>query len=167
MSIELGDGNLADVARAAAGVVADKAAEKGVSLVIDCTDELALRANAPLLEQAVANLLDNAVTYSEPGGTVRVSAVTAGDELQLSVTDTGCGIEAEHLPRLFERFYRVDKARSRKLGGTGLGLSIAKHIVGAHGGTITVASRVGEGSTFTIHLPAVPASIVQEAVATR
>ena len=163
-SIELGDGNLAEVARAAAGVVADKAAEKGVNLAITCPDDLVLRANVPLLEQAVANLLDNAVTYSEPGGTVRVSAVETGDELQLSVTDTGCGIEPEHLPRLFERFYRVDKARSRKLGGTGLGLSIAKHIVGAHGGTITVASRVGEGSTFTIHLPAVPASSAQEAL---
>ncbi|MBI5831998.1 MAG: PAS domain-containing protein [Armatimonadetes bacterium] len=152
-SMDLVDGELADVARAAAGVVADKAAEKGVSIAIDCADHLATRVNAPLLEQAVANLLDNAVTYSEPGQTVAVTIESDDAEIRLSVADAGCGIAAEHLPRLFERFYRVDKARSRKLGGTGLGLSIAKHIVGAHGGTITVESRVGQGSTFTIHLP--------------
>jgi two-component system phosphate regulon sensor histidine kinase PhoR len=71
------------------------------------------------------------------------------------VTDHGCGIDKDHLPRLFERFYRIDKARSRKLGGTGLGLSIVKHIVQAHGGRISVQSTPGKGSTFTIHLPAV------------
>jgi len=151
--VELSDGNLADVARAAAGVVADKAADKGVTIDVDCPSGLRARINGPLLEQAVANLLDNAVTYSEPGQTVHVTAERDEDELRLLVTDHGCGIAQEHLPRLFERFYRVDKARSRKLGGTGLGLSIAKHIVGAHGGAITVASRLGQGSTFTVHLP--------------
>jgi two-component system phosphate regulon sensor histidine kinase PhoR len=84
-----------------------------------------------------------------------VQIVAAGNhsEAHISVTDRGCGIAAEHLPRVFERFYRVDKARSRKAGGTGLGLAIVKHIVHAHGGKITVESTPGHGSTFSIHLP--------------
>jgi two-component system phosphate regulon sensor histidine kinase PhoR len=86
---------------------------------------------------------------------VRITAGLEGNELVIRVVDEGTGIEAEHLPRLFERFYRVDKARSRKLGGTGLGLSIVKHIVQAHGGTITVESTPGVGSTFTVRMPAV------------
>ena len=85
---------------------------------------------------------------------MRITAGLEGDELVIRVVDEGAGIEAEHLPRLFERFYRVDKARSRKLGGTGLGLSIVKHIVQAHGGTITVESTPGVGSTFTVRMPA-------------
>jgi two-component system phosphate regulon sensor histidine kinase PhoR len=106
-----------------------------------------------LLEQAVANLVDNAVKYSEPGGRVEVSARANAEALEISVRDQGCGIAREHLPRIFERFYRVDKARSRKLGGTGLGLAIVKHIAQAHGGEVDVKSRPGEGSTFTIRLP--------------
>lgn len=80
-------------------------------------------------------------------------ATAGGAELSISVSDAGCGIPAEHLPRLFERFYRVDRGRSRQVGGTGLGLSIVKHIVQAHGGTITVVSEPGKGSTFTLTLP--------------
>ena len=110
--------------------------------------------NPPLLEQAIINLVDNAIKYSDAGGVVRLSAEGAGDEWVIRVADQGAGIEAEHLPRLFERFYRVDKARSRKLGGTGLGLSIVKHIVAAHGGRIDVESTPGVGSIFTIRLPA-------------
>ena len=87
--------------------------------------------------------------------------------MTIAVSDEGCGIESEHLPRLFERFYRVDRARSRKLGGTGLGLSIVKHIVQAHRGQINVTSRIGVGSTFTIHLPiSQSAQSVQEPVVT-
>lgn len=106
------------------------------------------------------NLVDNAIKYSEPGKTVWLTAAHAEhagvgmDEVRVSVRDEGCGIEASHLPRLFERFYRVDRARSRKLGGTGLGLSIVKHIMQAHGGSVTVESSPGIGSTFTIQLPA-------------
>jgi two-component system phosphate regulon sensor histidine kinase PhoR len=109
--------------------------------------------NGPLLEQAVINLLDNAIKYSEPGSEVQVLGSQSSREVTITVSDHGCGISAEHLPRIFERFYRVDKARSRKLGGTGLGLAIVKHIIQAHGGRVTVKSTLGVGSTFTIHLP--------------
>jgi two-component system phosphate regulon sensor histidine kinase PhoR len=106
-----------------------------------------------LLEQAVVNLLDNAVKYSDPEKTVRVRAQAVDYEIQIQGKDHGIGIEEKHLPRLFERFYRVDKARSRALGGTGLGLAIVKHIAQAHDGHVTVQSRPGEGSRFTLHLP--------------
>ena len=101
----------------------------------------------------MVNLIDNAIKYSAPGKSVRVEASRADDTVRISVRDQGCGIDTEHLPRLFERFYRVDKARSRQLGGTGLGLSIVKHIALAHGGNVNVESVVGQGSTFTITLP--------------
>ena len=106
-----------------------------------------------LLEQAVVNLLDNAVKYSDPEREVEISGRAAEREIRVRVRDQGCGIERRHLPRLFERFYRVDKARSRAVGGTGLGLAIVKHIAQAHGGHVSVESTVGEGSCFTVHLP--------------
>jgi two-component system phosphate regulon sensor histidine kinase PhoR len=108
------------------------------------------------LAQVASNLLDNAIKYTPEGGTVRVQAawLPSGREIELVVTDTGCGIPAEDLPRVAERFYRVDKARSRELGGTGLGLAIVKHIVQAHGGTFRIESRVGVGTTVRISLPA-------------
>jgi len=130
-----------------------KANDSEVELTLDCGDAFEIRGNSRLLEQAVTNLLDNAIKYSR-GGRVTVSAERDVDELIVRVSDTGCGIEEEHLPRLFERFYRVDKARSRNLGGTGLGLAIVKHIVQAHKGHVEVESTPGEGSTFSIHLPA-------------
>jgi two-component system phosphate regulon sensor histidine kinase PhoR len=105
----------------------------------------------------VINLVDNAIKSSEPGRAVRISAAADAavpGGVTIAVQDQGCGIAAEHLPRLFERFYRVDKARSRKAGGTGLGLSIVKHIVQAHGGTVAVESEPGVGSSFTIRIPA-------------
>ena len=123
----------------------------------ECDDELVADVNAALIEQAVINLVDNAIKSSEPGRAVRIAAaadVAVPGGVTIAVRDQGCGIAAEHLPRLFERFYRVDKARSRKAGGTGLGLSIVKHIVQAHGGTVAVESEPGVGSTFTIRLPA-------------
>jgi two-component system phosphate regulon sensor histidine kinase PhoR len=107
-----------------------------------------------LLQQALVNLVDNAITCSPPGARVRLSANQTGNEIALAVQDWGCGIEAVHIPRIFERFYRVDKARSREQGGTGLGLAIVKHIVQAHGGRVTVDSTPGKGSTFTLLLPA-------------
>jgi two-component system phosphate regulon sensor histidine kinase PhoR len=130
-----------------------KAQSKDIHITLNCSDDLVAEINPPLLEQAVINLIDNAIKYSAPGKSVRVEASRAADAVRISVRDQGCGIDAEHLPRLFERFYRVDKARSRQLGGTGLGLSIVKHIAVAHGGSVNVESAVGQGSTFTITLP--------------
>jgi len=130
-----------------------KARDKGISLEMDCPDDIETRINAPLLEQALVNLLDNAIKYSHEKGRILFSAEKKDSSIIIKVQDWGCGIPREHLPRLFERFYRVDKARSRKLGGTGLGLAIVKHIVQSHNGSIAVESTVGEGSIFKIQLP--------------
>jgi len=129
------------------------AAEGRIRLELDCAENLIGVFNARLVEQAVTNLVDNAVKYSEAGSTVNVSARRVGHVTEVAVRDSGVGIEAQHLDRLFERFYRVDKARSRKLGGTGLGLAIVKHIALAHGGTVQVESMPGRGSTFTLKIP--------------
>jgi len=141
-----------------------RASDRSIRVDVACEASLEAKINAPLFEQAIINLVDNAIKYSDPDKTIWLSVVReasptgteamphAGGVL-ISVRDEGCGIEAVHLPRLFERFYRVDRARSRKLGGTGLGLSIVKHIVQAHGGSVTVESQPGIGSTFTIRLP--------------
>ncbi len=130
-----------------------KAEAKGVSISLDCPEMLLTRGNARLMEQAVVNLLDNAIEYSPRESTILVRARDEGSETTISVIDQGCGIASEHTKRIFERFYRVDKGRSRAVGGTGLGLAIVKHIVQAHGGEISVESTPREGSTFTIHLP--------------
>jgi signal transduction histidine kinase len=99
------------------------------------------------------NLVDNAVKYTSPGGSVEVAAESNESEVVVGVLDTGIGIPKEKLSRIFERFYRVDKARSKKTGGTGLGLSIVRHVAENHGGYVTVESVLGEGSTFTVCLP--------------
>lgn len=115
-----------------------------------------LQANISTLEQVITNLLDNAIKYTPEAGTITLSThiqPTRPNWVEVTISDTGLGIPAKHLPRLFERFYRVDKARSRDMGGTGLGLSIVKHIIQSHGGDISVASTVGEGTTFTFTLP--------------
>ncbi|MEX2212840.1 MAG: ATP-binding protein [Phycisphaeraceae bacterium] len=130
-----------------------QAYDKRIEISIDVSPDAIARIDAPLLEQALVNLLDNAVKYSEPGTRVHVAVEREGGELMVLVSDEGPGIEARHLPRIFERFYRTDRARSRSLGGTGLGLSIVKHIAAAHGGRVSVSSIVGKGSVFRIHLP--------------
>ncbi|MCD4692217.1 MAG: GHKL domain-containing protein [Calditrichales bacterium] len=127
--------------------------QKQISIQVDCDENLTAAMNAPLLEQAFTNLLDNAVKYSEPGGKIKISVCEKDGEFIITVQDWGCGIERTHHARLFERFYRVDKARSRKLGGTGLGLSIVKHIASIHNGKVFVESSPGKGSAFSIHLP--------------
>lgn len=142
-----------DILEGAVAVCENQSIAKTISLELECPEELTATVNGALLEQAVINLIDNAVKYSEPNGTVTVRAAAEGDSVSITVRDEGCGIGPEHLPRLFERFYRVDKARSRKLGGTGLGLAIVKHIIQAHGGTVAVESALGEGSIFTLRLP--------------
>jgi len=127
--------------------------EQQIDLQVDVDTQLVAQLNAHLFEQAIINLLTNAIKYSAPGGQILIRANTQTGQLVLQVEDKGCGIEAQHLPRLFERFYRVDRARSRKLGGTGLGLAIVKHAVQAHRGEIKVASTPGKGTIFTIKLP--------------
>lgn len=129
------------------------AGEKQIRIEIDCPAGLVAVVDKTLLEQALINLVDNAVKYSGPGTRVVAGAGRDAKGVFMRVSDQGRGIDKKHLPRLFERFYRVDKARSRKLGGTGLGLSIVKHIVQAHGGYVEVESVPGRGSTFTIRLP--------------
>ena len=146
---------VADVLAAVVAECGPRADERSITIEVDSPPELGAEVNAPLLEQALINLVDNALKYSEPGGRVVVAvAPTVDGMLEWLVRDQGSGIGAEHLPRLFERFYRVDKGRSRRLGGTGLGLSIVKHIVQAHGGTVAVESAPGVGSTFRVLLPA-------------
>ena len=154
-AIPLEPGWLREVVQAAHEMCEKKAADKQIAVAIQCPDDLRANISAPLLEQVVVNLIDNAIKYSEPGSTVAVEAEAEAAEVVLRVRDQGCGIPAKHLGRLFERFYRVDKARSRELGGTGLGLAIVKHIVLAHHGTVGVESTVGKGSTFLVRLPAV------------
>ncbi len=151
--IALDEGPIRDVLEAAVAVCRSKADGKDIRLEVACDGELHAPINPPLLEQAVVNLVDNALKYSLQGQTVQVDAVRTENEVVIRVRDHGCGISREHLPRIFERFYRVDRARSRELGGTGLGLSIVKHIAQSHGGRATVRSTPGEGSTFCIHLP--------------
>src|SRR5918993_430256 len=112
-----------------------------------------VRGDETQLTSMFTNLVDNAVKYTPPGGRVEVTGGTEGDEVIISIADTGIGIPEEKLSRIFERFYRVDKARSKATGGTGLGLSLVKHVPEKHGGQGTVPSTPGEGSTFTVHLP--------------
>jgi len=145
---------LCRVLTAAAQNCAYPAQEQEIRLQLECDGTLHAPLNAPLLEQAVTNLIDNAVKYSDPGSKIAISALRSSGEIVIRVQDQGCGIAPEHLPRLFERFYRADAGRSRKLGGTGLGLSIVKHIAQAHHGRVTVESTPGHGSTFTLYLPA-------------
>jgi two-component system phosphate regulon sensor histidine kinase PhoR len=151
--IQLSEEYLRGILEAAAGDYALKAREREIKLSVNCDDEIMVKANSRLLIQAIGNLLDNAIKYSDPGTTVEVEAAGNTDGVVIRVIDHGCGIAPEHLPRLFERFYRVDKGRSRELGGTGLGLAIVKHIAQAHGGHVRVESTLGKGSIFTLHLP--------------
>jgi two-component system, OmpR family, phosphate regulon sensor histidine kinase PhoR len=154
-SISLESGSLAKVFEAVSKTCRDRAEEKAISLEWKCDPDLMAMINPTLLEQALVNLIDNAVKYSEPGKSVTLSAEWAEGEIAILVRDQGYGIPREHLSRVFERFYRLDKGRSREVGGTGLGLAIVKHIVNAHNGRIFVESLVGRGSTFSIRLPAI------------
>ena len=139
----------------AAGAIRPVAQKKDLSLRLEPAPDGALAlCDGEAVFQILANLLDNAVKFTPEGGQIVLAARALGDHVELSVRDTGIGIPAEDLPRLFERFYRVDKARSRDLGGTGLGLAIVKHLVRAQGGEVRVESVPGLGSTFYFTLPA-------------
>jgi two-component system phosphate regulon sensor histidine kinase PhoR len=128
--------------------------DKRIKVRIECPEELTGRLNPSLMVQALINLIDNAVKFSHDGGNITITCTAAEDGIKIQVQDEGVGIEKIHIPRLFERFYRVDKARSRVLGGTGLGLAIVKHIAQVHNGEVSVVSSPGKGSKFTITLPA-------------
>ena len=142
------------VVRVAVQALAPKAEARKIGIDVECPEGLTATVDAPLLERALVNLLDNAVNYSPEGRRVAIRCRRDGGQLLFEVEDRGCGIAPEHLGRIFERFYRVDQARSRALGGTGLGLAIVKHIARLHGGTVAVRSAPGQGSTFTIAIPA-------------
>ncbi|MGD1018140.1 MAG: ATP-binding protein [Verrucomicrobiia bacterium] len=146
--------------RAAAQSVLDEltrqAQERAITISLKIPEQLpAVRADAQRLHQVLFNLLDNAIKYTQTGGHVTILAVEKDGAIETAVADDGAGIALEHLPHVFERFYRVDKARSRELGGTGLGLSIVKHIVQSHGGRVWAESQIEKGSTFFFTLPRV------------
>lgn len=134
------------------------ATTKGITLRHEVQPGLTARADADRLQQVLSNLVDNGIKYGRPNGSVGVNARTLENgEIEISVRDDGPGIPPEFVERIFERFYRVDRARSREQGGTGLGLSIVKHIVQSHGGRVRVESAMGQGSTFYVTLPPEPA----------
>lgn len=149
----------ATVCRTVGEQFASSAAQRSISFEVDATREVMVEGEGLALERAVANLVDNALRYTPPGETVRLVAQAAGSEALIIVSDSGPGIAPEHLPRLFDRFYRVESFRSREQGGAGLGLAIVRSQVEAHGGTVAVRSELGQGSTFEIRLPLAKANI--------
>lgn len=151
--MRLEPGNVAAVVKTAIETCRQRALDKRMQLESSITAELPAQLNENLLEQAITNLVENAIKYSDEGTVIRVEAGERDGEIFIHVIDHGPGIEKNHLPRLFERFYRVDRARTRKAGGTGLGLAIVKHIAECHQGRATVDSTPGQGSTFSIYLP--------------
>lgn len=149
---------LGPLMRSLVALHAERAALRGIAIEVErAVEHLNVRADRRALDIVLVNLLDNALKYGSDGARVLLHAARDGDRVRISVADSGPGIEPRHLPRLFERFYRVDAGRSRELGGTGLGLAIVKHLVEAMGGTVSVESEVGRGTTFTFALDAADA----------
>lgn len=131
----------------------NKALERNINIILNNSENISFKHNSSLIEQAIINLLNNAIKYSNGNSEIKITVTKQNQEITISIEDKGTGIPEEHLSRLFERFYRVDKARSRELGGTGLGLSIVKHIALAHKGRVTVKSEINVGSVFSLILP--------------
>jgi two-component system phosphate regulon sensor histidine kinase PhoR len=154
VTVEARDVRLSSLVGDCFTALASRAGERRVSLRNEIGADVLVRADARRLEQMLTNLVDNAVKFNREGGEVVVTYERGAGRDRVTVRDTGEGIAPEHLPRIFERFYRVDRARSRAMGGTGLGLAIVKHLARAHGGEAAVRSTPGEGSAFTIELPA-------------
>ena len=130
-----------------------RAEQKSIEITVSCDPEINIVVDRSLMMQAIINLVDNAIKYSGPNTQVVIRGFDQGSHVRIDVADEGPGISEDHFPRLFERFYRVDKARSRNLGGTGLGLAIVKHVVALHNGSVSVESEPGEGSVFHIDIP--------------
>jgi two-component system, OmpR family, phosphate regulon sensor histidine kinase PhoR len=153
-NLQLSDVRLSELFAAIVRDWAKKFAEKKLSVDVGIASDVPIiRADETRLQEVLYNLLDNALKYSRPGGKIRLQAQRRGDDIALSVSDTGVGISNTDLPRIFERFYRADKARSRELGGTGLGLSIVKHIAQMHGGGVEAESVLGRGTTIRVMIP--------------
>jgi two-component system phosphate regulon sensor histidine kinase PhoR len=150
--------SVVEVIRAATQLCGSTAKKKNIRIAIEADPKLKLDMDSDLIEQALVNLLDNAIKYSPANSTITIGAHKNDPTAQIWIEDQGIGIAQKHLARLFERFYRVDKARSRNMGGTGLGLAIVKHIIQSHGGWVSVDSVHGKGSIFTLHLPVAPSA---------
>lgn len=153
VSIELSDIHLRSAIEAVFASLSSKAAARGVTLIDDVPTEILLHADPVRLDQMLTNLIDNAIKFNQQGGSVRVSHEMSAERHAISVADTGEGIMPEHLERIFERFYRTDRARSREIGGTGLGLAIVKHLARLHGGEVSATSELTKGSIFRIEIP--------------
>ncbi len=154
LRLEQSDTPLRPILIDAIDICTPKAQAKEMHLELECENTISCPLNAHLFEQAVINLIDNAIKYSPDKTTVAIRCEQADDQVLVKVSDNGPGIQESHIDRLFERFYRIDKGRSRMLGGTGLGLAIVKHICIVHNGHVSVSSKPGSGSTFTIAVPA-------------
>lgn len=149
-----GRANIGGIAASVVDSMTPLAREAHIELALTCPETLAVEGDADELTQVITNLIENAIKYSRPKTQVRITGSRDGAYALLSVADDGPGIAAEHIPRLTERFYRVNVQQSRSRGGTGLGLAIVKHILNRHRGRLIIASEVGKGSTFTVRLPA-------------
>jgi two-component system phosphate regulon sensor histidine kinase PhoR len=153
LAIKLAPFPVSGIVRRACLLLEDKARNKAITIDLNNIEEtLPVIADPGRLEQVLVNLLDNAIKYTQEQGSITISAADTEDMVRVSLADTGVGIPPSDLPRIFERFYRVDTARSREQGGTGLGLAIVKHIIQIHGGNIVVESTPGKGSIFTFTL---------------
>ena len=152
VQLKLAEVELSDLAGEVSAALSGKATAQQVKIVNEVPKNVTVYADARRLEQMLTNLVDNGIKFGREGGSVTIRYQT-NERDQISVEDNGDGIPAQHLERLFERFYRVDRARSRDMGGTGLGLAIVKHLALLHGGEVTVTSELGKGTTFKIHLP--------------
>jgi signal transduction histidine kinase len=158
-ALEPEDVGLNQMSRDAWSPLDDRATQRDVRLVLESPDALQVHADTDALREILTNLFENSIRHTGRGGQVVVSARGLDGGTEILVRDTGSGIPADHLPRIFERFYRVDPGRSREEGGTGLGLSIVRHLVEAHGGNIRAESALGKGTTMRVFLPQIVTSL--------
>jgi two-component system, OmpR family, phosphate regulon sensor histidine kinase PhoR len=156
VSVQSSEVALSPVVEDIFAALSSQAGEREIRLVNSVSADIKIAADPARLEQMLTNLIDNAVKFNRRGGSVNVAFRRDPGWNVVTVSDTGEGILPDHLPRIFERFYRSDRSRSREIGGTGLGLAIVKHLARLHGGTVSVSSTLGEGTRFSIELPAVP-----------